>query len=188
MGQISFKIILVIPFFILLSLFLFVFYAYDIKFENGKLSIKSNISKQIKSNLIGKQKPNFYLTSLGDHEAPQERHFDIGDYKLVNFWASWCAPCRAEHTALMSIQKNGYRIIGVNYKDSPSNAEKFISELGNPYISIGSDSSGKTAINWGVYGIPETFLLDKENKILLRIAGPITRAIYDSQLKDYLEQ
>ena len=69
MGQISFKIILVIPFFILLSLFFFVFYAYDIKFVNGKLSIKSNISKQIKSNLIGKQKPNFYLTSLGDHEA-----------------------------------------------------------------------------------------------------------------------
>ena len=70
---------------------------------------------------------------------------------------------------------------------TPSNAEKFISELGNPYIAIGSDTSGKTAINWGVYGIPETFLLDKENKILLRIAGPITKAIYESQLKDYLE-
>ena len=188
MGQISFKIILVIPFFILLCLFLFVFYGYDIEFVNGKLSIESNISKQIKSNLIGKKIPKFYVTSLGNHEAPQEKHLDIADYKLVNFWASWCAPCRAEHTALMSIQKNGYRIIGVNYKDSPSNAEKFISELGNPYISIGSDSSGKTAINWGVYGIPETFLLDKENKILLRIAGPITRAVYDSQLKNYLEQ
>jgi cytochrome c biogenesis protein CcmG/thiol:disulfide interchange protein DsbE len=188
MGQISFKIILVIPFFILLCLSLFVFYGYDIEFVNGKLSIKSNISKQIKSNLIGSKRPSFYVTSLGNYEAPQEKHLDIADYKLVNFWASWCAPCRAEHTALMSIQKNGYRIIGVNYKDSPSNAEKFISELGNPYISIGSDSSGKTAINWGVYGIPETFLLDKENKILLRIAGPITRAVYDSQLKDYLEQ
>ena len=187
MGQISFKIILVIPFFILLTLFLFVFYAYDIKFVNGKLNIKSNISKQIKSNLIGKKSPGFYVTSLGNHEAPQEKHLDIADYKLVNFWASWCAPCRAEHTALMSIQKNGYHIIGVNYKDTPSNAEKFISELGNPYIAIGSDSSGKTAINWGVYGIPETFLLDKENKILLRIAGPITSAIYDSKLKDYLE-
>ena len=87
----------------------------------------------------------------------------------------------------MSIQKNGYRIIGVNYKDTPSNAEKFITELGNPYIAIGSDPAGKTAINWGVYGIPETFLLDRENKILLRIAGPITRAIYENQLKDYLE-
>jgi len=88
----------------------------------------------------------------------------------------------------MSIQKNGYQIIGVNYKDNPSNAQKFITELGNPYVAIGSDQLGKTAINWGVYGIPETFLLDKENNILLRIAGPITGATYENQLKKYLEE
>jgi cytochrome c biogenesis protein CcmG/thiol:disulfide interchange protein DsbE len=88
----------------------------------------------------------------------------------------------------MSIQKNGYGIIGVNYKDNPLNAQNFLTELGNPYVAIGSDQSGKTAIDWGVYGIPETFLLDKENNILLRIAGPITSTIYENKLKTYLEE
>ena len=188
MNKISFKIILLIPLFIILCLSLFVIYAYDYEIVNGKLNIKSNISKQIKSNLIGQQKPNFYITPLYQYEIPQEQHFEIKTFKLVNFWASWCAPCRAEHNSLKSIQKDGYRIIGVNYKDNPSNAQKFLTELGNPYIAIGSDQSGKTAIEWGVYGIPETFLLDKDNNILLRIAGPITQAIYDNQLKPFLEK
>ena len=188
MSQISFKIILVIPIFILFCLSLFVIFAYDIEMVNGKLSIKSNISKQIKSNLIGQKKPDFDLTALSNYETPQEKHLDVSNYKLVNFWASWCAPCRAEHKSLMSIQKNGYSIIGVNYKDNPLNAQTFLTELGNPYVAIGSDQSGKTAIDWGVYGIPETFLLDKENNILLRIAGPITSTIYENKLKTYLEE
>ena len=188
MSQIRFKIILAIPFFILFCLSLFVIFAYDIEILNGKLSIKSNISKQIKSNLIGQKKPGFNLTALNHYEIPQEKHLDVPNYKLVNFWASWCAPCRAEHKSLMSIQKSGYRIIGVNYKDNPLNAQKFLTELGNPYVAIGSDQLGKTAIDWGVYGIPETFLLDKENNILLRIAGPITGAIYENQLKKYLDE
>ena len=188
MGQISFKIILVVPFFVLLSLSLFVFYAYEIEIVDGKLNIESNISQKIKSNLIGQKKPKFYLTPLKGYEIPQEKHLNIADFKLINFWASWCAPCRSEHSTLMSIQKRGYRIIGVNYKDGSLKAEEFLKELGNPYIAIGSDASGKTAIEWGVYGIPETFLLNKDNKIMLRIAGPITRTIYKNQLKQYLEQ
>ena len=95
--------------------------------------------KQIKSNLIGQKKPNFYLTPLNGYEIPQEKHLNIADFKLINFWASWCAPCRAEHGTLMSIQKSGYRIIGINYKDASSKAEEFLTELGNPYIAIGSD-------------------------------------------------
>ena len=87
MSQISFKIILVIPIFILLCLSLFVIFAYDFEMANGKLSIKSNISKQIKSNLIGQKKPNFYLTPLNHYETPQEKHLDVSNYKFVNFWA-----------------------------------------------------------------------------------------------------
>ena len=188
MGQISFKIILVVPLFVLLSISLFVFFAYDIEIVDGKFNIKANISQQIQSKLIGQKKPNFYLTSLKGYEIPQEKHLDIADFKLINFWASWCAPCRAEHSTLMSIHENGYRIIGVNYKDTSSKAEEFLMELGNPYIAIGSDASGKTAIDWGVYGIPETFLLDKDNRILLRIAGPVTQTIYENELKEYLEE
>ena len=112
----------------------------------------------------------------------------IDKIKIINFWASWCLPCEVEHPILMGLsKKSDFIIIGVNYKDTPSNAKKFLTELGNPYIAIGSDQSGKTAIEWGVYGIPETFLLDKDNNILLRIAGPITQEIYDNQLKSFLE-
>ena len=119
MSQISFKIILVIPIFILLCLSLFVIFAYDIEMANGKLSIKSNISKQIKSNLIGQKKPNFYLTPLNHYEPPQEKHLDVSDYKLVNFWASWCAPCRAEHKSLMSIKKT----VSYTHLTLPTNRE-----------------------------------------------------------------
>ena len=106
---------------------------------------------------------------------------------LINFWASWCAPCRAEHENLMAIKKLGHKIIGVNYKDSHGKAEKFLQELGNPYYRIGSDENGEAAIAWGVYGIPETFLISPENKIIEKIAGPLTKSIYDNKLKKYLD-
>ena len=127
MSQISFKIILVIPIFILLCLSLFVIFAYDIEMANGKLSIKSNISKQIKSNLIGQKKPNFYLTPLNHYETPQEKHLDVPNYKLVNFWASWCPPCRVEHPQLEKLSKNkNIQLFGVNYKDSENSALNFL--------------------------------------------------------------
>ena len=139
------------------------------------------------STFIGQSAPAITTETLGSFEGVGARDLNAGEVSLVNFWASWCAPCRAEHSTLMSIQQNGYHIIGINYKDVSLKAEEFLTELGNPYIAIGSDASGKTAIDWGVYGIPETFLLDKDNKILLRIAGPITRTIYENELKEYLE-
>ena len=98
-----------------------------------------------------------------------------GNVTLVNIWASWCAPCRQEHPLLMELAGDKrFVIAGFNYKDEPGNARKFLSELGNPYRIVGTDPSGRTAIDWGVYGVPETFLVDREGVIRLKHVGPLT--------------
>lgn len=109
-----------------------------------------------------------------------------GRPKLVNFWASWCAPCRIEHPFLMQIAESGIPIIGLNYKDEDANALKFLADLGNPFAAAGS-VEGRMAIEWGVYGVPETFVIDSQGKVRLRIAGPITPVIYEKQLKPVLD-
>ncbi len=107
--------------------------------------------------------------------------------KLVNFWASWCAPCRVEHPLLTELATQGVPIIGVNYKDSPENAQDFLEELGDPFTHVGVDPAGRTGINWGLYGVPETFVIDGDGTVLLRHAGPITRDIYESRFAPLLE-
>lgn len=97
-----------------------------------------------------------------------------GEVKLVNFWASWCAPCRAEHEYLMAFAEEGIPIYGINYKDEPVNGRKFLDDLGNPFTAVVSDESGRTGIDWGLYGVPETFVVDGDGVIVKRFAGPIT--------------
>ncbi len=103
--------------------------------------------------------------------------------KLVNFWASWCGPCRAEHPSLARLAAEGVPIYGINYKDEPEKALGFLGELGNPYAGIGADPAGRTAIDWGLYGVPETFVIDGEGRILLRFAGPITERSLASDIR-----
>ena len=99
--------------------------------------------------------------------------FNKDKYYLLNIWASWCVPCRDEHKLLMKLSKNQQlEIIGLNYKDNYENAEKFLNDLGNPYSKILLDKDGTKAIEWGAFGVPETFLV-YENKILKKIIGPI---------------
>ena len=96
------------------------------------------------------------------------------DYSLINIWASWCVPCRSEHEILMLLSKTkGLDLYGINYKDDKKNAIKFIEELGNPFKKIGTDNNGRSSMVWGVYGVPETFLINKNRKILIKIIGPI---------------
>jgi cytochrome c biogenesis protein CcmG/thiol:disulfide interchange protein DsbE len=104
-----------------------------------------------------------------------------GDLKLVNFWASWCGPCRVEHPNLTELAKNGLPVIGLNYKDNDANALGFLQELGNPYIGV-SSIDGRQSLEWGVYGVPETFLVDGNGTILFRAAGPITQRVIREQL------
>jgi cytochrome c biogenesis protein CcmG/thiol:disulfide interchange protein DsbE len=93
--------------------------------------------------------------------------------KVVNVWASWCGPCRVEHPELMRLAEMGVTLHGLNYKDEPRNAKAFLEELGDPYDSVGVDDRGRAGIEWGVYGVPETFVIDADGAIAFKHVGPI---------------
>ena len=109
-----------------------------------------------------------------------------GEVTLVNFWASWCAPCRAEHASLSVLAAEGVRIYGVNYKDAPDKALGFLAELGDPYSALGADLSGKMGLNWGLYGVPETFIIGGDGTVLKRFAGPITQRALEAEIRPAL--
>lgn len=138
--------------------------------------------------LAGKQAPAVEMTNLSDLPGFTDADLRDGEVKLVNFWASWCAPCRVEHPNLEAMAEDGLKIYGVNYKDKPDAALKFLDELGNPYAAVGQDDSGRMALNWGVYGVPETYVIDGEGRIVMRHAGPITQRVIEGALGDAIRQ
>jgi cytochrome c biogenesis protein CcmG, thiol:disulfide interchange protein DsbE len=147
-------------------------------------------SATVPSALIGAQAPQTNLPPLEEMGQPGLSSADFaGEVTLVNVWASWCAPCRAEHPVLTELAKDErIRVAGLNYKDKPDQARGFLAELGNPYDAIGVDQSGRTAIDWGVYGVPETFLVGRGGKILFKHVGPLTPEIAAAQLIPELEK
>ena len=132
--------------------------------------------------LAGKPAPAVQVTSLGDLPVFTDETLRDGTVKLVNFWASWCAPCRVEHPNLEALAQSGVTIYGVNYKDKPENALKFLAELGDPFVAIGADEAGRMGLNWGVYGVPETYVIDGNGQIVARHAGPITQRVIETTL------
>jgi len=109
-----------------------------------------------------------------------EKIFKEDTFYIVNIWASWCVPCRKEHPLLMELSKNqSVKLIGLNYKDSMKNAKNFLTELGNPYSQILIDSDGTLGVEFGAYGVPETFLIDKNKKIINKFIGPINQEVLE---------
>lgn len=134
---------------------------------------------EIPSALIGTKAPFRYLEPLvgamkdGAQVPALSAEAAKGKLTLVNFWASWCVPCRQEHPVILSLSKDPrLTVVGVNYKDGSENALRFLGELGNPFSAIGLDPVGKMAIDWGVYGIPESYLVGPDGTILYKKVGP----------------
>ena len=124
--------------------------------------------------LIGKKIENFNSKDFYTKEIRDSKILKIKDFSLINYWASWCAPCRVEHSELMQLsRKENLNMIGINFKDKKGEAEQFLKELGNPYDYLLIDQDGKFSINLGVYGIPESILLNKDLKIMKKFIGPL---------------
>ncbi len=134
------------------------------------------------SALVGHPAPAFNLPALPESSKPGLSDADLrkGQTTVVNIFASWCGPCRIEHPVLKKLSDNaalkamGVRIVGVDYKDDPSNARRFLSGEGDPYDAIGADSSGRVGIDWGLTGVPETFIVRGDGTIAFKYTGPMT--------------
>lgn len=151
------------------------------------LAFQRDNPNELPSTFVGQPAPPFEVSPLGELPTADMEALKAPGVKLVNFWASWCGPCRLEHPFLEELAAEGVTIIGVNYKDQPGNALGFLEELGNPYVSIGADESGRTGIEWGLYGVPETFVLNSEGEVLLRFPGPVTETALRTRVRPAME-
>lgn len=144
----------------------------------------------VPSALLGEPAPKTELPPLEGISLPGiDTEQFAGKVTLLNVFASWCAPCREEHPVLMALaQDDRFRIVGLNYKDKPENARRFLGDLGNPYDAVGTDEAGRSAIDWGVYGVPETFLIGKDGKIAFKHVGPLTVQSVQTTLLPQIEK
>ncbi|NGP16693.1 DsbE family thiol:disulfide interchange protein [Devosia aurantiaca] len=138
----------------------------------------------VRSVLIDKPAPQFTLAAVDGIDVPG---FDTaalqGAPTLVNVFASWCIPCRDEHPLLEDVKaETGIRLFGINHSDAPENAAAFLAELGNPYDAIGADRDRRVSIDWGVYGVPETFLVDRSGTIVFKHVGPLTPQTIETEV------
>lgn len=151
----------------------------------------------IPSALIGREAPQFSLPPLDGLKyadgtpVPGLSRADLGNghVTVINVFASWCAPCREEHPLLERVARmNRVKLVGLAYKDEPQNTLKFLSELGNPFTAVGRDEKGRAAIDWGVYGVPETFVIGKDGRIAYKHIGPLTEASLTDVLLPEIEK
>jgi cytochrome c biogenesis protein CcmG, thiol:disulfide interchange protein DsbE len=137
----------------------------------------SGTPNEIPSALIGKPVPEFTLPAIAGMGVPSFDSAELrkGQVTVVNVWASWCVPCRDEHPLLSELSTRGdIKVYGINYKDDPENARRFLGTLGQPFAAIGADESGRVSVDWGVYGVPETYVVDGAGLIRHKWIGPLT--------------
>ena len=135
--------------------------------------------------LEGQKLKNIKLEHFKKDKVISDKELMNNNFTLINFWASWCRPCRIEHKYLLKLSKNNssLKLLGINFKDKKENALKFLLELGDPYYLIASDIDGRSSVQFGVYGIPETIIIDKNLKIIKKIIGPINESDYKDILR-----
>jgi cytochrome c biogenesis protein CcmG/thiol:disulfide interchange protein DsbE len=176
--------------FVLLPLVLFLALAALFFFRLG-----SGDPSRIPSALIGRPAPDTSLPAvqgLVTRDGKPMPGISAADFKgavtLVNVWASWCVPCHDEAPLLETLsQDKRIRIVGINYKDQPDNARRFLGRYGNPFVAAGADGNGRASMEWGVYGVPETFIVGRDGNIAYKLVGPITEANLDRVLKPEIE-
>lgn len=139
------------------------------------------------STLVGQMAPGVPAAGLEGFDAATPEMLASGQVTLVNFWASWCPPCRAEHPKLLEMEAAGIPIVGINFKDQQGTATKYLTEDDNPFIGVGFDPQGRTAIDWGVTAPPETFILNGSGEVLFRFAGPLVGSDYEQRFVPALQ-
>lgn len=141
--------------------------------------------REVPSPLIGKPAPAFELPLLGaDPGAPPLTPAALmGRPVLVNFFASWCAGCRVEHPLLMELSKQGVEIVGMDYKDAPEDGVAWLERHGNPYRIVAVDRAGQAGLDWGVYGVPETYVLGADGRVLFKQIGPLTPQAWERDIR-----
>ena len=140
------------------------------------------------STLVGQPAPALPEGRLEGFPAATREMLTSGEVTLVNFWASWCPPCRAEHPKLLEMAAEGVPIIGVNFKDTQANAAKYLTDDDNPFVGVAFDPQGRTAIDWGVTAPPETFIIDGDGTVLFRFAGPLVGSDYEQRFLPAFEK
>ena len=160
------------------------------------LALNGGDPSTLPSALVGKPVPAFTLPPIeelagdgGAVEGFSAADLATGQPIIVNVWASWCVPCHDEHPLLMALAKEkGVRLYGINYKDDPAAARRFLGRYGNPFARVGADRSGRVAIDWGVYGVPETYVITGDGKIALRHVGPLTEETIAQKLLPLIQE
>lgn len=142
---------------------------------------------ELPSAFIGQVAPALPEAGLPGTAALTRADLESGEVTVVNFWASWCPPCRAEHPTLHALTEEGIRVAGINFRDDPDNALSYLGDEGDPFFATGFDPRGRTSIDWGVTAPPETFIVDGDGTVLFRFTGPLIGSDYEQRFRPALE-
>ncbi len=143
---------------------------------------------ELPSTLIGRPAPAVPTEPLADLPVLTDADLRTGEITVVNYWASWCPPCRAEHPTLKAMAAEGIRLGGINFRDTEDKAMAYLTEEGDPFFASGFDPRGRTSIDWGVTAPPETFIIDGDGTVLFRFAGPLVGSDYENRFRPALEE